>query len=91
MHIWYIFSENFHHKVHNIPRVPQCMSPRPNRDPPPTSSPKRGWGTHSPGDEGVGDPNTDDWRKRLVLCLLCAITELKAEECYEETTKPPQK
>jgi hypothetical protein len=89
MHIWYIFSEKLHHKVHRIPRVPQCMSPRPNRDPP-TSSPKRG-GAHSPGGEGVGGPNSDDWRKSLALCLLCAITDLKAEECLKETKKPRQK
>jgi hypothetical protein len=26
---------------------------------------KGGGRTHSPGGEGVGDPNSDDWRKRL--------------------------
>jgi hypothetical protein len=60
-----------------IPRVPQCLSPRPISDPsPPTPAsecvppePKGEW-THSPAGEGVGSPNSDYWRKSLLLCLL---------------------
>ncbi len=65
-----------------IPRVPQCLS-RPNWDLPPTPSPasdsvsppepKRG--THSPADEGVGSPNSDDWRKSQALSLLCGTAQ----------------
>jgi hypothetical protein len=61
-----------------VPRVPQCLSPRPNREPPltpvsvsvaPHRNQKGGghtrlqWGCHS----------SDDWRKNLALCLLCAV------------------
>jgi hypothetical protein len=54
-----------------IPRVPQCLSPRPNWDPHPLSRklvcpPRAG--------EGVGSPNSDDWRKILALCLLCVYS-----------------
>ncbi len=41
-----------------IPRVPQCLSPRPNWAPP-------GCGTHSPAGKGAGGPNSDDWKKKL--------------------------
>jgi hypothetical protein len=60
-------------------RVPQCLSPRPNWDPPPplpqeSVSPRdqRG-GHHSPAGEevGGGGPKLDDWRKSLALCLIC--------------------
>jgi hypothetical protein len=64
-----------------ITRVPQCLSPRPNwdsrtpspaRECVPPAEPK--WeGTHSPAGEGVEGPNLDDWRKSLVLCLLCGM------------------
>ncbi len=47
-------------KVHTIPRVPHCLSSRPNWDPlfrkrvcPPGT---KGRGAHSPADEGVGVP-----------------------------------
>jgi hypothetical protein len=33
----------------------------------------RGGGTVSPGGEGVGGHNSDDWRKSLALCLLCLM------------------
>jgi hypothetical protein len=63
-----------------IPRVPQCLSPclnrvRPAPIPSPTSEsvlplePKGGG--HSPAFDGVGGPNSDDWRESLALCLLC--------------------
>ncbi len=32
----------------------------------------KGGGGHSPAGKGVGGPITDDWRKSLALCLLCA-------------------
>ncbi len=54
--------------------VPQCLSPRPNwvrptplpqASPPP--EPKGVGEQHSPSGEGVGRPNSDDWRESLVL------------------------
>jgi hypothetical protein len=60
-----------------IPRVPQCLRPRPNWDPPPALSqanvsppPKQKEGTHSPADERVGGPNSNDWKKSLAFCFL---------------------
>jgi hypothetical protein len=62
-------------------RVPQCMSPRWNWDSPtpypqasvplPPPEPKGGEHTRLPV-RGRGSPNSDDWRKSLALCLLCA-------------------
>jgi hypothetical protein len=49
-----------------ISRVPQCLSPRRNWDPHPLTR-KRVWALW-----GWGGPNSDDWRKSLVLRLLCA-------------------
>jgi hypothetical protein len=37
----------------------------------PPSSQNRGGGGYSPAGEGLGDPNSDDLRKSLALCLLC--------------------
>ncbi len=55
----------------------QCPSPLRNWDPPPSSpascpsSPnQRGGGAQSLAAKGVGGPNSDAWRKSLVLCLL---------------------
>ncbi len=63
-----------------IPRVPQCMSPCPNLDPPTPSPPsecvpsngtKRGE-TPSPADEGVGESQFGRLEKTPIkLCLLC--------------------
>ncbi len=61
-----------------IPRVPQCLSPRRNWDPPPhalankrvRTLPEPKGRTHSPCGWG-GGPNSDDWRKSLEFCLLC--------------------
>ncbi len=39
-----------------------CPSPREGRG-----------GIHSPAGKGVGGPNSDDWRKSLALCVLCAV------------------
>ncbi len=67
--------------IHYIPRVPQCLSPRPNWDPPTPSSPskcvpspetKGGRHTLLPL-RGWGGFNSDDWRKSLALCLLCDV------------------
>ncbi len=63
------------------PRVPQCLSPRQNWDPPPPLSqacvsppePKGGGGGHTVL-RVRGCPNLDDWRKSLALCLLCAVS-----------------
>ncbi len=65
----------------HITRVPQCLSPRPNWDPstpsppiqcsnpPPPPREKRGMGHTRLRVRGGGGPNSDDWRKSLVLCL----------------------
>ncbi len=61
-----------------ISRVPQCLSPRPNWDPPPPLPPasvsplESGGETLACGWGGGGGPNSDDWRKSLAPCLLCA-------------------
>jgi hypothetical protein len=57
------------------------MSPRRNWDSPNPSLASEcapphhdlggGGGAHSPEGEGLGDPNSDDLRKGLALCLLC--------------------
>ncbi len=67
---------NSYVETHKVPRVPQCLSPRPKQDPSPASEfallGTKWEGTHSPAGEGAGGPpNSDDWRKSLVLCLLC--------------------
>ncbi len=63
-----------------IPRIPQCLSPRLNWDPP-TPLPQanvlppgtKGGRVHTRlRVRGWGSPNSDDWRESLVLCLLCA-------------------
>jgi hypothetical protein len=60
-----------------IPRVPECLSLRPNwLPPPPTIPPKRvfppppgttGGGQHLLAGEGAGGANSDDWRESLAL------------------------
>ncbi len=59
-----------------IPRVPQCLSPRPNWDSPsplppasvsPPSSGTKGGGTHSPAGEVVVGPSSNDWRNSRYL------------------------
>jgi len=64
-----------------IYRAPQCMSPCRNWDSPtPLAAgecslpPDQRVGGHtSLRLKGWGSPNSDDWRKSLALCLLCAI------------------
>ncbi len=60
------------------------MSPRQNWDSPKpslasecASSPRTGGGggAHSPAGEGLGESQSDDWRKSLAFCLLCGICE----------------
>ncbi len=63
-----------------IYRAPQCMFPRRNwasPNPSPASKcalpPTKRWGGHTRRRlKGWGSPNSDDWRKSLALCLLCA-------------------
>ncbi len=63
--------------LQNKYRAPQCMSPRRNWDSPnPSPASERGI---PPGAKGGGhiclrlrSSNSDDWRKSLALCLLCA-------------------
>jgi hypothetical protein len=65
-----------------IYRVPQCMSPRRNWDSPtpslasecaPPPGTKEGGGHTRLLVRGWSSPNSDDWRKGLALCLLCAV------------------
>jgi hypothetical protein len=47
----------------SVPRVPECLFPRRNWDPPPPlPQTSEGWET-----------NSDDWRKSLELCQLCGF------------------
>ncbi len=48
------------------PISPECAPPPPE---------PKGEGTHSPACQGMGGggPNSDGWRKSVVLCLLCDI------------------
>ncbi len=61
-----------------MPRVPQCMSPRPNWDPP-TPLPQASLPPGTKGGDtltsrsGGGGPDSDDWRKSLAQCLLCCF------------------
>jgi hypothetical protein len=70
------------HKVRTyIRRVPPCLSPRRNWDPPyppplppvsVPSPPEPGRGAHSPGVEGVGESSFQRLQKKLsTLCTLC--------------------
>ncbi len=82
----------------------QCMSPRRNWDSPnpfpasvvapPPPEPKGGE-AHSPAGGGWESLNSDDWRKSLALCLLCAAFyiprfPLKAESKAKKSGKPCQ-
>ncbi len=77
----YILKVTHKHLLHpqstNIPRVPQCLSPRPNWDPSPplplasVSSPEPK-GEHTRLRVGRWGPISDDWRKSLELCIFCA-------------------
>ncbi len=49
--------------------------------PPPTSLPQA---IHSPAGEGVGGPNSDDWRKSMALCLLCDIQSMYLSKFAKE-------
>ncbi len=59
-------------------RAPQYMSPRRNwNSPTPLAASEctlppgpKGGEAHSPAAKGVGNPNSNDWRKSLALCLL---------------------
>ncbi len=71
--------DTWDHKVH-ISLEYQSVSPVVRVGTPPTPCPtsecvppqNQKGGTHSPADEGVGGPNSDDRRKSLSFCLLCA-------------------
>ncbi len=76
-----------HNTVHIFlvnPRVPQCLPPRRNCDPPPTPLPQASMSPPEP--KGGGQPrlrvrgwlsnlgpNSNDWRKSLALCLQIAL------------------
>ncbi len=42
--------------------------------PPPPNQRVGGW-AQSPAGGGWGSPDSDDWRKSLVLCLLCGLKQ----------------
>jgi hypothetical protein len=56
----------------SIPRVAQFLSPRLLWDPPPTAY-LASECVLPPKGRGAG-PNSDVWRKSLVLCILCGST-----------------
>jgi hypothetical protein len=68
----------------HIPRVPQCLSPRSNWDPPPLLLPlasepppplePKGGGTHSPACEGVEESQFR--RLEIKLCTLSTLWSL---------------
>jgi len=68
-------------KVYTIPRVPLCLSPHPNWVRPSRErvcAPGTQGGQHMPSDEGVGGPNSDEWRESLALCLLCVYSHFSS-------------
>jgi hypothetical protein len=76
-------------------RVPQCLSPRPNWDPPPPPLPQASVSPHPPEPKGEGNtlacgrgggPNSDDWRKSLVLSTL--FTALTMHIAHMERVSP---
>jgi hypothetical protein len=57
---------------------PISPSPQPQASVPPPPQPKEGGFTLSGGRvRGWGSPNSDDWRKRLALCLFWAMYKKK--------------
>jgi hypothetical protein len=78
-----------------IPRVLQCSSTRRNWDTPhplprqQVSLPlnQRGVGQTRLGVRGWGSPNSDDWRKSLALCLLCALLLQKLGSVFSLSTR----
>ncbi len=78
--------------LYSIPRIPECLSLRPNWLPPPRkrlfppleqyggggASP----GKHSLGGEGAGGANSDVWRESLALCILCACNAVQYVKAY---------
>ncbi len=47
----------------------------------------KGGGAQSPAGEGWGSPNSDDWRKSLPLCLLCALLLFRSLYCKNKASK----
>ncbi len=74
-----------------VPRVPQCLSPRPNWDPLHPFSRKRVLPPRNQRGERhtclrvKGGPNSDDWRKSLTLLLFWGITYIKYISCENLT------
>ncbi len=67
----YLYMYMEYHSV--CPRVGIGIPQTPSECVPIPAEPKlRGGGkAHSPEGEGVGSPNSNDWRKSVALCLLC--------------------
>jgi hypothetical protein len=72
-----------------IPRVPQCLSPRPNWDPLSPASEKcffppkpKGGGVHT----RLRVREWDGWRKSLVFCLLCGVYKNFVHKCVNMAT-----
>ncbi len=61
---------------HSVCRLVRIGTPAPTpslaRECAPPPPQLKGEATHSPAVDGVGGPNSDDWRKSLGLCLPCA-------------------
>ncbi len=66
-----VFSPRRHWDSHNPSPASECAPPR-----------TKGWGVHSPRLRlrGWGIPNSDDCRKSLALCLLCAPNQHKDDD-----------
>jgi hypothetical protein len=71
-------SPHLHHICTYVPRVPQCLSPRPNRDPSTPSNAsecslprkqRRGGGHSRMRVRGCGGHNLESWIKILKLCI----------------------
>ncbi len=64
-----------HHSVCPLVGIWTPPTPLPQASvPPPPQDQRVGGGAHSPAARGWGSSNSDDWRKSLALCLLCAPT-----------------
>ncbi len=68
--------------IYTVPRVPECLS-LVRIGTSPSTLPQASVSSYEPRGghtrlrvRGVGSPNSDDWRKSLPLCLLCASSNI---------------
>ncbi len=83
------FSAGFEHKVHIYLEYHSVCPLVRFGTPPPSlsrkrvcSAPRTKGGTHSLTGEGVGGPNSDDWRKSQAFCLLCGFEGRLDVKCW---------